>query len=75
MVEAEARRKVLQEVEDSREEIVDLLAQMIRFKTPNPPGVNTLPAQMWMKERLEDLGFTVEMFDVFPGEPNRHMIS
>lgn len=70
MVEAEARRKVLQEVEDSREEIVDLLAQMIRFKTPNPPGVNTLPAQRWMKERLEDLGFTVEMFDVFPGEPN-----
>lgn len=70
MIEEDARLNVLREVEASKEETLDLLARLIRFETPNPPGKNTAPAQRWMKGKLEGMGFSTEMFDVFPGEPD-----
>ncbi|RJS90251.1 acetylornithine deacetylase [Candidatus Bathyarchaeota archaeon] len=70
MVRTEDRERVLRVVEEKRDEVVDLLKRLIRFETPCPPGGNTLPAQRWMARMLEGMGFTVEMFDVFPGEPD-----
>lgn len=70
MVHAEARENVQREIESKREEIIGLLKRLIRFKTPCPPGGNTLPAQRWLGEQLEKIGFSTEMFDVFPGEPD-----
>jgi acetylornithine deacetylase/succinyl-diaminopimelate desuccinylase-like protein len=66
----EVRENVLRVIEHKRSEIVDLLERLIRFKTPCPPGENTLPAQRWMAKQLEEMGFTVDMFDVFSGEPD-----
>lgn len=70
MASDEAHRRILEEVESNKEDITDMLSQLICFETPNPPGKNTVPAQKWLKERLDGLGFTTEMFDVFPGEPD-----
>jgi len=69
MVE-EAHRKVLSLVDEKKDEIVNLLEKLIHFKTPCPPGQNTLPAQRWIAKRLEEMNFKVDMFDVFPDEPD-----
>jgi acetylornithine deacetylase len=66
----EVQENVLRAVDSKRDAIVDLLERLIRFKTPCPPGENTLPAQRWMARQLEEMGFTVDTFDVFPGEPD-----
>jgi len=66
----EAQRKVLSLVDEKKDEIVNLLKELIRFKTPCPPGQNTLPAQRWIAKRLEEMNFKVDMFDVFPDEPD-----
>ena len=64
------RLKVLETVESMRDEILDFLKTLIRFRTPNPPGGNTVEAQSWMADRLREMGFQVEVFDVFPGDPD-----
>jgi acetylornithine deacetylase len=69
-MDREVQRRVIGVVEDRKEEIVSVLEKLIRFKTPCPPGLNTIPAQKWMAKKLEKMGFTTDMFDVSPGEPD-----
>ncbi len=61
---------VLASVDESQQRLFDLLAQLIRFRTPNPPGGNEADAQAWMEERLRELGLEVDRWDVLPGRPN-----
>jgi acetylornithine deacetylase len=69
-MDREVQRRVIGVVEDRKEEIVSVLEKLIRFETPCPPGLNTIPAQKWMAKKLEKMGFTTDMFDVSPGEPD-----
>ena len=69
-MDREVQRRVIDVVEDRKEEIVSVLEKLIRFETPCPPGVNTIPAQKWMAKKFEKMGFTTDMFDVSPGEPD-----
>jgi len=57
-------------IERRRDELVDLIKQLVRFKTVNPPAGNEKPAQDFIGEKLRKLGFKVDLFDVFPGRPN-----
>lgn len=61
---------ILQELDTRKDELLEILKTLIRFKTPNPPGGNERQAQEWIAERLKKLGFEVDLFDVLPGRPN-----
>ena len=50
-------------------EAVDLLGELIRFNTVNPPG-NEAPAQEMLAARLTDAGFECELLAAVPGRPN-----
>jgi acetylornithine deacetylase/succinyl-diaminopimelate desuccinylase family protein len=61
---------LLRQVEDRQEELVKLLERLIRFKTPAPPARNTEEAQQFIAAFLQDKGFSVDKWDVYPGDPN-----
>jgi acetylornithine deacetylase/succinyl-diaminopimelate desuccinylase-like protein len=48
---------------------VELLSQLIRMNTVNPPG-NEGPAQELLARRLGDAGFDCELLEAAPGRPN-----
>jgi acetylornithine deacetylase/succinyl-diaminopimelate desuccinylase-like protein len=50
-------------------EAVDLLSQLIRIDTVNPPG-NEGPAQEVLAATLGDAGFECELLEAEPGRPN-----
>lgn len=70
MVAEHAQEDILGAIDERRGEIVNLLKRLIRFETPCPPGRNTVEAQRWIADTLEGMGFAVDTFDVFPGEPD-----
>ena len=48
---------------------VELLSELIRFDTVNPPG-NEEPAQELLAARLRDAGFECTLLAAEPGRPN-----
>ncbi len=52
--------KILVEVDNARDEIVDFAADLIRIPTINPPGDAYHDASHFMGDRLIDLGFDVD---------------
>src|SRR5438309_2691445 len=50
-------------------EAQELLRQLIRFNTVNPPG-NERPAQEYLAEHLTGAGFECELLAAEPGRPN-----
>ena len=61
---------VLGHIEENEERLFDLLASLVRFRTPNPPGGNEGEAQDWIEARLRELGLEVDRWDALPGRPN-----
>jgi acetylornithine deacetylase/succinyl-diaminopimelate desuccinylase-like protein len=53
----------------SATEAVELLQQLIRFNTVNPPG-NELAAQEYLANHLSEAGFECELLGAEPGRPN-----
>jgi acetylornithine deacetylase/succinyl-diaminopimelate desuccinylase family protein len=62
--------EVLASVEQRREELYTLLKTLIQFKTPSPPARNAAEAQSFVASKLEKLGFSIDQWDVYPGDPN-----
>lgn len=62
--------KLTSQVEARQEELVELLKQLIEFKTPAPPARNTNEAQRFIASFLKERGFNVKKWDVYPGDPN-----
>lgn len=52
------------------ERLVALARDLIAFPTVSPPGRNTANAQAHVADYLARLGAAVEVFDVFPGDPD-----
>ena len=50
-------------------EAVELLGELIRFDTVNPPG-NERPAQEMLAQRFADAGFECELIGAEPERPN-----
>jgi acetylornithine deacetylase/succinyl-diaminopimelate desuccinylase-like protein len=50
-------------------EAAELLGQLIRFNTVNPPG-NERPAQEYLADHLTKAGFECELLGAEPGRPN-----
>jgi acetylornithine deacetylase len=57
-------------IEGRRDEVVDLARRLIAFPTESPPGRNTEGIQRFLAESLADLGFEIDGFDVYPGDPD-----
>ena len=66
----ELERAVLADIDAGENTLVDLLATLVRFRTPNPPGGNEAEAQSWVESHLSGLGLDVDRWDVLPGRPN-----
>ena len=66
----ELERAVLADIDANEGELFELLAELVRFRTPNPPGGNEQDAQDWVEARLRALGLDIDRWDVLPGRPN-----
>ncbi|EDL65277.1 acetylornithine deacetylase [Bacillus sp. SG-1] len=63
-------QSIIHDVEKRRDQLVDLLETLIWFETPSPPARNTRDAQGFIASYLEERGFTIDKWDVYPGDPN-----
>ncbi|TDG00271.1 acetylornithine deacetylase [Paenibacillus piri] len=61
---------LIRQVEQRQDELVGLLERLIRFRTPAPPARNTEEAQQFIASFLQDKGFAIDKWDVYPGDPN-----
>lgn len=59
-----------QKVDERKTELLDLVKTLITYKTPAPPARNTKEAQEYVATHLKKLDFTVNMWDVYPNDPN-----
>lgn len=62
--------ELLNQVDSRQEELIELISTLIKFETPAPPARNTKDNQQFIAEYLKELGFTVDMWDVYPNDPN-----
>ncbi|MFD3448233.1 acetylornithine deacetylase [Microbacteriaceae bacterium 4G12] len=61
---------LLQQVEDRKEELLELAKTLIQFETPAPPARNTNEIQAFIADFLQKCEFTIDQWDVYPGDPN-----
>jgi formylaminopyrimidine deformylase len=61
---------VLEQIEARQEELLELVSTLISFKTPAPPARNTKDAQAFVANFLSELDFEIDMWDVYPNDPN-----
>lgn len=61
---------LVEQIDVRKDEVIDLLKKLIEFKTPAPPARNTKDAQTFVADFLREKGFSVDMWDVYPNDPN-----
>ncbi|SFL75999.1 acetylornithine deacetylase [Paenibacillus sp. 1_12] len=61
---------LLQQVENRQGELIELIEHLIRFQTPAPPARNTEEAQQYIAAFLQEKGFAIDKWDIYPGDPN-----
>lgn len=57
-------------IDDHKDDLLSLLAKLVAFPTLSPPGRNTAGAQRFVAEFFSNLGAGIDVFDVYPGDPN-----
>jgi len=62
--------RISYEVEERKDELINLLTDLVAFSTVSPPARNTDMIQKEIRSYLDDLGFKTDMWDVYPGDPN-----
>ncbi|MFA9556320.1 acetylornithine deacetylase [Evansella sp. AB-rgal1] len=62
--------ELLSDVDARQDEMIELLKTLISYETPAPPARNTKEAQDFVAEYLSHLGFEIDMWDVYPNDPN-----
>ncbi|WP_160719732.1 acetylornithine deacetylase [Bacillus sp. USDA818B3_A] len=62
--------RITGEIEARKGELLELLTDLVAFPTVSPPARNTNDVQEFIKGYLEELGFTTDKWDVYPGDPN-----
>ena len=66
----ELMEKLTSELEARKDELLELVTQLVAYPTVSPPARNTNGVQEFIKGYLEELGFTTDQWDVYPGDPN-----
>lgn len=62
--------QLVESVLDRKEELVSLVQKLIEFRTPAPPARNTEEAQLFIADFLKHKGFSIDVWDVYPNDPN-----
>lgn len=62
--------ELVEQIDSRKDELIDLLKKLIEFKTPAPPARNTKEAQTFIANFLQEKGFIIDMWDVYPNDPN-----
>ena len=57
-------------VEERQDELLQILSDLIHFRTVSPPARNTVEAQQYVEAFLKKVGFETTSWDVFPNDPN-----
>lgn len=58
------------QVEERKEELLELVKKLISYPTPAPPARNTKEAQEFIASFLAKNGFSIDRWDVYPDDPN-----
>jgi acetylornithine deacetylase len=66
----ELKEKISHEVEARKDELLQLLAELVRFPTVSPPARNTNQVQEFISGYLNELGFQTDKWEVYPGDSN-----
>ncbi|MCR8631351.1 acetylornithine deacetylase [Paenibacillus radicis (ex Xue et al. 2023)] len=61
---------LIRQVDARQDELIGLLERLIQFRTPAPPARNTEEAQQFIASFLQEKGFAIDKWDVYPGDPN-----
>lgn len=62
--------ELMLQVENRKQELIDLVTTLIKFETPAPPARNTKGIQQFIATYLENLHFKTDIWDVYPGDSN-----
>lgn len=62
--------KLMEQVDSRKDELIELISTLIKFETPAPPARNTKENQTFIASYLKELGFDIDMWDVYPNDPN-----
>ncbi|WP_059102914.1 acetylornithine deacetylase [Shouchella shacheensis] len=57
-------------IDRRQDELLELVQTLIQFETPSPPARNTADAQQYIASYLANYGFSIDTWDVYPGDPN-----
>ncbi|WP_101842187.1 acetylornithine deacetylase [Halobacillus sp. Marseille-P3879] len=60
---------LLDKVGEREDELLALLSDLVSFPTLSPPARNAEEAQEYVAEQLKKLGFTIDSWDLYPGDP------
>jgi formylaminopyrimidine deformylase len=72
MINGELQRRIewaAGQVEGRKEELLQLLDGLVSHPTVSPPARNTADAQSALSERLACLGFTLDTWELYKGDP------
>ncbi|MDQ0205490.1 acetylornithine deacetylase [Alkalicoccobacillus murimartini] len=58
------------QVEAREDELIALVKKLVSFQTASPPARNTEPIQSFISDYLQGIDFSVDQWDVYPGDPN-----
>lgn len=67
---AELAEKISAQVDARKNELLELLADLVAFPTVSPPARNTNDVQEFISNYLRKLGFKTDKWDVYPGDLN-----
>ncbi|MFB1049960.1 acetylornithine deacetylase [Paraliobacillus sp. JSM ZJ581] len=62
--------KLALQVDERQQELIELAMTLIKFETPAPPARNTVDNQRFIAKYLKNLDFNIDMWDVYPNDPN-----
>lgn len=62
--------KLIGQVDERKQELIELVSTLIEFETPAPPARNTKDIQSFIEKYLKELSFHTDMWDVYPNDPN-----
>ena len=62
--------RLLEALEEQKEELIGMLFKLISFPNVSPPGRNSAPAQDYIEGCLKELGCSIDRWEVFKGDPN-----
>ncbi|MFD1706806.1 acetylornithine deacetylase [Siminovitchia sediminis] len=61
---------LLRSVDERKEELLQILTDLIRFQTVSPPSRNTAEAQQYIEQFLKREKFATDSWEVYPNDPN-----